>query len=513
MNTLHHAKNGILMGIVNNIFNYILPFISRTIIIYKLGNEYLGLSSLFSSILQMLNLSELGFGTAISYMLYRPIAEKNIKKVNALLNLYRSIYNCTGLLIILLSFIMLPFLDSLIAGSHPDNINIYILYFIYIANTALSYFLFAYKRVLLTANQRYDIEINISTIIIVLQSLIQIIILLAFTNYYLYVLVLPFMTILSNIFCSKVVSSKYPQYKCEGKIDKNEVLHLLKNTGGALCSKIGSIIYLSADNIIISAFLGLTILGKYSNYYYIITALISVFAVIHNTIRPILGNRLVTNSIKENWRIHNMVFFNYIWLVIICCSLCLSLFQPFEYLWGGADNLLDFSIVILLVLYFYSGRIHAVMGVYLEAAGILWQGKFIPLLAAITNLFLNVLLVNRIGLAGVLISSIFSSIFITLPGNIFIIFKYLFTERSYKISYLKNILWLSIVAFFCISINYHICQYFSSTAWSGLIIKLIVSLCISNLIFLLFNFKNQNLKESLNFIFSFYEIRKRRSKL
>lgn len=146
-----NARRNILFGILNKVITMFLPFVVRSVIIYALSAEYLGLNSLFSSILQVLNLTELGFSSAMVYSMYKPIAENDDETICALLNFYRKIYFIIGCIVLSLGLLLLPFLDKLINGDVPDNINIYILYLCYLVNTVLSYMMFAYRSSLLNA--------------------------------------------------------------------------------------------------------------------------------------------------------------------------------------------------------------------------------------------------------------------------------------------------------------------------------------------------------------------------
>ena len=185
-NILRNALSGFFYKGVTLTF----PFIIRTIIIYRLGAEFAGLSSLFSSILQVLSLTELGISNAIVYEMYKPISTGNTSMVSALLNLYKKLYRIVGCLILTIGLVLVPFLDTLIHGSYPSEINIYVLYFIFLLNTVLSYFLFAYKSALLFADQRQDIENVINMMIIAITYIVQIIVLIIFENYYIYILFL-----------------------------------------------------------------------------------------------------------------------------------------------------------------------------------------------------------------------------------------------------------------------------------------------------------------------------------
>lgn len=497
MNRKKNVSSGIIMGLVNNVLSIILPFASRTIIIYKLGTEYVGLGSLFTSILQVLSLSELGFGTAIGYLLYKPIAENDRNKVNAILKFYRNIYRIIGSVITIISIVLLPFLKYLIAGDVPIGINIYILYAIYVLNTVVSYMFFSYKKILLSANQRYDIEVTISSVVLIIQYIIQIFLLLFFSNYYLYVLVLPLMTIIGNIICFISVNKLFPGFECRGKLETNEIREILKNTGGAFFSKIGSTVYLSADNIVISAFLGLHVLGVYNNYYYVIASLIAVFAVIHNSLRPVIGNMIVTENRNKVWLNFKRINYLYMLITIVCCSCCLVLFQDFEYIWCGKNNLLSYEIVVLLVVYLFVGRTSAILGVYQEAAGIMWQGKFIPLISAIANLSINIILVNTIGLMGVLISSIICYAFINLPGYAYIIFRYLFKKEE-RIKFYKDILILTLQCLVVSVVSYAIFKNFRVGTWVFLVIKGIVVLGFAVLAVFILNIRNSYILEVIN---------------
>lgn len=489
-NKIKNVSNGIIMGMLNMVISLILPFVSRTVVIYTLGAEYVGLGGLFTSILSVLSLSELGVGAAITFALYKPVAENDTVKVNAILKLFRDVYRIIGGVIVLISLCLLPYIDLLVAGDVPDGMSLKVLFLIYVANTAISYFLFAYKKVLLTANQRYDIEVNIASVALLIQYFFQIVVLLTTREYYLYVIVFPLATVINNIISHVVIKKKYPQYRCEGSITKEELIELTKNVSGAFLSKLGNTVYMSVDNIVISAFLGLSILGKYGNYYFVISSLIAVFAIVHNSLRPVLGNNVATQDVETNWKQFRLIDFVYMLIVGVCSSCCVVLFQDFERVWAGVDNMLSFSIVILLVVYFFVGRIYAVLAVYQEAAGIWWHGKFIPVLAAGINLILNIAGVQIIGLPAIVLSSIVASICINLPGTIWIMFKYYFKDKSYLRTYLKTMLIECLQSVTVVVITYCVLKNFAVNSWIGLIVKAVICAALATVILILVNIKN-----------------------
>jgi len=215
-----------------------------------------------------------------------------------------------------------------------------------------------------------------------------------------------------------------------------------------------------------------------------------VFAVIHNSIRPAVGNIIVTENKEAIWSIFTKTNYIYMLFVILCSNCCYVLFQDFEQVWCGSDNMLGFDIVILLVIYFFVGRITSLLSVYLEAAGILWQGKFVPLVSAFVNLLLNIVLVNISGLRGVLISSIISSLFINLPGYTHIIFKYLFTDKRQRHLFFKDTIILIVQMIIIVLICTITVNNINVDNWGDLLIKgAITSLVVGVVIFVL-NIKN-----------------------
>lgn len=189
MSRTQNAIRNIFTGVFNKIIILLFPFVIRTVIIKKLGTEYLGLSSLFTSILQVLNLTELGFSSAIVFSLYKPIAEKDDNRICSIMNFYKRIYRIIGFIILVMGLIVLPFLPNFIKGSYPSDINLYILYLIYLFNTVITYYLFAYKSALLNAMQRNDIINNVNSITVIIQYILQIIILYCTKNYYIYMII------------------------------------------------------------------------------------------------------------------------------------------------------------------------------------------------------------------------------------------------------------------------------------------------------------------------------------
>lgn len=498
--TKKSIKN-IITGVGYKSIGIFFPFIIRTVMIKKLGAEYLGLNSLFTSILQMLSLSELGIGNAMVYSMYKPIAAGDTKRVCALLALYQKCYRYIGIIIMLLGLLLLPFLDLLIDGAYPTEINLYILYLIYLFNTVISYFLFAYKKSILDATQNISIENVIQTFFMAIMYSIQIIILWFIKNYYVYIILLPITTILINLFRFRIITKKYPQYKCYGIIDKEFIDDLKSKIKALIGHKIGNSIIWFSDSIIISAFLGLNILAIYSNYYYVMNAVIGMLAIFYNSILASVGNSIVMENSEKNYKdFINLNFIN-IWLVSFCTICLLCLYQPFMELWMGKKMMFDFSVVILFSFYFYTWMFNKIANMYLNAAG-LWKYAFWkPYVSSCVNLILNIILVNIVGIIGVLISTIVASIFIETLWESSVIHKYLFKEKSklYYLQLFKGIIFTGIGGL----ITYLICSFISyKILFLTLLLRTIICIIIPNILYIFIFRKTEEL------MFYIYKIKK-----
>ena len=309
MDKLKNTKRNIVYGSINKIIMLFCPFVIRTIIIKKLGKKiiiYVGLGSLFTSILQVLSLAELGFGSAIVYSMYKPIAEKDTKMLSALVCFYRKIYRIIGAIILGVGIVIMPLLQFIISGDVPKDINIYILYIIYLLNTVTSYFMYAYKQSLLLAHQRNDVDSNISSIANLGMYVLQILALLLTENYYAYIIFLPLSTIAINIIRNNKVNKMYPDIGCEGEIPEESKKDMYKRVVGLMLTRVCQVCRNSFDSIVISAFLGLVILGKYQNYYYIMNTIMGFISIIANSVIAAVGNNIVTKSVEDNYKQFNV---------------------------------------------------------------------------------------------------------------------------------------------------------------------------------------------------------------
>ena len=364
-----NASRNIAFGIALKCYQIFVQFMMRTAMIHFMGIQYLGLNSLFTSVLQVLNLAELGVGSAMVYSMYKPIAEDDNITICALLKLYRTYYRVIGLVIAIIGCLLTPLISRLISGEVPPGINIYILYLLNLGATVLSYWAFAYKNSIFQAHQRVDIVSKVTLVTSTIQCVLQLVVLWVYRNYYLYVIVVLLTQTLTNIIIAIDADKTYPQFKPKGKVSKVDIVRINRRIKDLFTSKIGGIIYDSADTIVISAFLGLTVLAVYQNYFYILNAITGFVAVIFSACTAGIGNSIVMESKEKNYQDLNKFTFIITWIAGFCSACLLCIYQPFMELWVGKDLMLSLSAVVCFVIYFFVRQFNALFNMYKDASG------------------------------------------------------------------------------------------------------------------------------------------------
>ena len=470
-----------MASILNRILFIILPFITRTVFIYVLGKNYLGLSSLFTSILTVLNLTELGFGSALVYSMYKPAAENDKEKLCALLKDYQKIYRIIGIAILGCGLGLLPFLPKLIKGSWPDGINIYVLFVIYLVNTSISYFAFAYKKALLTAYQRSDIITNVASIVTVVEYFTQIIILLVGKNYYLYVCVLPIFTLIDNLVTGFIVSKKFPDIVCKGELAQEDKYAIKTHVKGIALQKICSHSRNSFDSIVISMYLGLESIAVYNNYYYIMNSVHAFMYLIPNAVRASVGNSVMSESLEKNYRDFNTMSMIYMWISAWSTTCLLCLYQPFMILWMGKDMLLPMSTVVLICFYFYELCMSDIISLYKDGAGLWWFGRYKTATEAAANLILNFILGYFYGISGIVLATVLTIFFIGHGYGGYVVFHYYFKEQKFW-DYIRLQLQYLIITIAVASLSYYFCSFIRGAGFGALFGKAALCLVLPNLL-------------------------------
>lgn len=491
-----NATRNIMFNGMSQMMNMLVPFIMRSIILNFLGMEYLGLGGLFRSILSILNLAELGVGSAMVFSMYKPIAEDDTETICALMKLYRKFYRIIGLVILTVGLILTPFLPNLISGEVTADVNLYVLYFMNLGSTVLSYWLFAYKNCLLIAHQRGDIASKVTMIVHFTEYLLKILVLILFRNYYVYLAIQILSQIANNVFVALRVNKIYPNYSPKGELPKEKVRGIATRVRDLFTSNFSYVVSNSADTLVISSFLGIVILAIYQNYYFIISSLKTMIEVIVGACIAGIGNSLVTESAEKNYKDFKKMTILFGWLLSVSGPMLLCMYQPFMHIWMGEENMLEFGYVICFVIYFYSIGMNKLTSMFKDAAGIWKIDKWRPLTAALVNLALNLATVNWIGLYGVLLSTVISIVFIQIPWIFHNLFKAVF-PHEHLWEYVRMFSGIVVIEIICCVVSWFACSFIHLGVWPTLIINAGISFVIPNIIFFAIFGGNEMFKESV----------------
>ena len=494
--TRNAARNVVFDGTLEMV-NMLFPFVIRSVMLHCLGTEYLGLNGLFKSLLSFLNLAELGVGSAMVFSMYKPIAEDDTRTICALLRLYRTVYRIIGLVVAAAGLLLMPVLQNLIKGDLPAGMNLYILFLMNLGNTVLTYWLFAYKSSLLQAHQRRDVISKVSLLVRMTEYTLKILILIYTRNYYLYLSVQLLCQIAINLLTAACAAKMYPGYVIGGKLPKDKTMDIFRRVRDLFTSKLSATVFDAADTLVISAFMGLTVLALYQNYYFIITALRMMLVVLLNACMAGVGNKLIMESKEANYRDLEKISLLFLWILGVSSSMLLCLYQPFIQIWMGRDNMLAAGLVLCFVVYYYSMGANKLINMFKDAAGIWRVDRWRPLTAALVNLSLNLITVRWLGLYGVLLSSVFSIVFVQIPWLFHNLFREVFPRQSMG-KYIRLFCGMAAVALISCAASWFVCRRFTLNVWYTLFFNAVVSFLVPNLFCLAVYGRNPVFRESLS---------------
>lgn len=386
--------------------SFVLQFISRTVFIYFLGEGYLGINGLFSNVLGVLSFAELGIGTAINFSLYKPVAEHDVEKIKSYMYYYKWAYRAIALIVCVLGIVLIPFLDILVTD--PGNVgNITVYYCIYLFNTVTSYFV-SYKYSLVNAEQKNYIYTNVNLIITASTIVVQIISLVIWKNFLVYLLVAAGFGVFQKIFVSIYFDKLYPYLRDKNvkKLSKDEKNTLVSKVKALVVHKIGDVSVHQTDNIIVSAFVSTKMVGLLSNYNLIISTVSSCINILFNSVTGSLGNMVATETKEYQYQIFKKYRFVGFWFYGFTAIALSILMSPFITLWIGDSMVVDTLTINLIVLDYYMIGQRICLNNIKSAAGVFEPDKYVALLQAVVNLVTSILFVKLIGLPGVYVGTI-----------------------------------------------------------------------------------------------------------
>lgn len=483
MTRTENSTKNMYTGIIYQVLVLLFRFVTRTIFIQCLGKEYLGINGLFSNILTLLSLADLGISGALVYALYEPIAKNDIKRQQVIIKYLKNFYLCVGGFIMLIGIVLLPFIKTIVKDD-VNFVNLYIVFFIYVFQTASSYLFFPSKTEFLCANQKRYIYNNIANIFVVISNIIQIVVLLVFKNFYIYLIAIIIFNILQYAVIAIKTNKMYPfiKEKCVEKLSKEEKNEILKDCGSLIIYRINYVVLTATDNIIISKYLGLAVVGLYSNYVLITNSIVNVLSTLFDSITASIGNLHALKDKNKDYFIFNLTnFLTSSLFGVFAVGVCV-LANEFIELWLGKDYLLSNLFVIIISINLYIEGIRKFLSTYRTTYGLFRQAKFMPLLGMIVNIVVSVILVKKIGIFGVLLGTLISNLISFMWYDPYIIYKNVFKDKVIKY-YIKNILYFLFFVVMTLICKY-ICSLISISGIIGFIIHGIICVSLPSIIIL-----------------------------
>ena len=456
---------------------------------WVLGSEYLGLNGLFYAILGILSLAELGFGYAVVSHMYKLVATDDHKLFCAYLRFYRGVYRYVGSFIFIAGLCLLPFLRHLIHGNVPPDVNLHIVYVMFLVNSAIGYFFFAYRGSILHAYHSTYIMTYIGIFSSIVEFVVLCLVLYLTHNYYYYLIVVIARTIFENLIVYKATRIYFPDIIPEGDLPQEEKKRIRNDITAIIFHKIGEVVNCYSDNLVISAFIGLTAIGAFGNYMHITTALEGIVMSLCFSMSGGFGNKIHTESREANFELfmkaHRMLMCFIIW----CAAMQLALFQPFMILWirNRPELLCHFLTPLLLVIWFFERKSRDSLVMFKTAAAIWQKDKWKSIVANIANLTMNITFVltfpDEYKLDGVIFSTIISDVLIQVPWESYAVFTSFFGGKEARYYWRRQAMYVLLGIFVC-GVTWYVAYLIPVVGFVGFFLKGVAAFVISILLLL-----------------------------
>lgn len=461
----------------------IMGFVTRVVFTHVLNESYVGVNGLFTDILNILSLTELGVGTAITYALYQPIAEGDIEKQQALMQLFQWFYRATAACVAVIGLAIVPFLDVLMKN-RPDVEHLTLIYLLYLSNSVLSYLLI-YKRILIEAHQMNYIVLIYQTTFLVIQDICQIIILLTTKNFILFLSVYIICTVLNNVFISRKAERMFPYLRDKKKhsLSAEEKGDIFKNIRAMIMHKLGNVVVNNTDNLLISSFVGVVSVGIYSNYYLLIGSVRQVLDQIFQGITASVGNLGATENKERIRAVFETTFFIGHWLYGFAAIALYELLNPFVELSFGKNYLFTRDIVLILCINFFLNGTRKAVLTFRDSLGLFWYDRYKAVAEAVLNLVVSILLVQKLGTWGVFAGTFISTLFTSVWVEPYVLYKHRLQEPAFPF-FLRYGLYCLIVGLVWFAAS-QLCSQITGGSLKVLTLRGLVCIFFPNILFLI----------------------------
>ena len=425
MGRVKQTEKNIFFGMIGNFMILVVGLIQRKVFISVLGETLLGIDGLYTDILGILSLAELGVGAALNFSLYKPVATGDREKIKAYMLFYKKAYRVVACAVAAIGLVLTPFLPYIINEEKRGEIsivNLTVYYLVFLFNTVSTYFV-AYKYSLANAEQKNYIQTNILTVTKIVTASVQIAVLWITENFLLYLLTKAAVELIQKIFVSIYFNRLYPYLldKDVQKLDKEETAAITSKSKAQMFHKIGDAARLSTDSIIISSMINVESVGLVNNYNVMINYASTFVNIIFDSAISSFGNLVATETQDKQYRLFKVYRFFACWIYGFAAVGFWLLLTPFiTGLYLDKSWELGAVILTLILVDFYLKGSRVVLFNFKTAAGIFEQDKYLAFIQGIVNLVISIIGVKWIGLAGVYVGTVVSGIIANLVRPVII---------------------------------------------------------------------------------------------
>ena len=513
MTRTHNSLLNLITGTVSTGLVILLNFIVRSVFIRYLGDSFLGIEGLFTNILSMLSLAELGFGSAIVFRLYKPIEENDRPRIKVLMKLYRRTYFVIGWVVVILGVCLIPFLPWIVRDYDtlaPLGLNASVVFLLYLFNSAASYWFFAYKSAFVQATQKTYLLTVMSYAVSIVCCLAQIGVLILTRNFILYVVVSILFVLVKNLLYARICDKRHPYLRepTEERISKEEVKEFFKDCSALFLYRVSNVVIGGSDSIVLSSMLGLRAVAVYTNIYG--TIRLNLQNLLYNFISAIqasLGSIYSTGNLDWSRLIFRVVNFCTVWLFGVGAIGIAILSNDFITLWVGRSfvvtswttaNGVNIATPVALLAgieTFVTGQKYY-CGSFRNAMGLFQQLKYRPVLSVIVNLFFSITLVPYLGIASCLVSTIIAALTVNLIVDPLIIYKHAL-KQSPKGYFARNIFY-KIVVIAAGILSWWLCKLAAVGGILGFLIHGVICVTVPSAIFVLLFWRTTEFRFLIN---------------
>lgn len=488
-----YVVKNVSVTLVMQVVKNLLAFVSRTVFVYVLGAEYLGVNSLFADILTVLSFAELGVGNAMVFSLYKPLAERNTEKIKSLMRLYAKAYRIIGIVIAIAGISFAPFVKHIVGDVSYVKDDITLLYLLFLLNSVISYF-FVYKKSLIIADQKNYIVDIYQQVFYAFQVVVQSAFLIITKQFIPYLIIIILTTFMNNLYVAHKADKMYPYLEDRNvkPLEKEEVNGIVTNVKALVVYKVGGIILESTDTIFISSLINVLTVGLYDNYKMLINVFKTIGSQMMNAVVASVGNlnASATDQKKESV-FYEMLYISTWFYGFAAAGLCCFL-TAFVSLWLGENYAIGFDAVLAACIYFYVSNMHYPCYTYRTTAGLFVFGKYVPMIASVFNIALDIVMGKTWGLSGILWASTISRALTYELIDPFLVYRRIFHKPVMK--YFITYACLTILVFVDGFISYKVASLISAAGLIGSMSQVVVFSLVFNLFFLLVTFRTAQFK-------------------